>query len=169
MNDSFIHDALQEAVHEVLETMFFVRELEDGAELSAAPDLAAQLNFEGDPGGCLTLILAGHAARAVAADFLGAEEDDLSDLQVEEVACELANMICGSVLSRTESETRFCLSSPHVVAVDQIEFPPKESVHAVGLDRGALTVHLVLWPGPNRAGAGSEEALPAVCASGGGE
>lgn len=167
MTQAELHDALQQAVHEVLETMFFVRELDDGVipDGASTPDLAAQLDFEGNPGGQLTLILAGHAARTVAADFLGADEDELSEQQVEEVACELANMICGSVLSRTESETRFCLSSPHIIAVDQFVFPQDESVHNVGLDRGALAVHLTLWPnnGGNRLGPPSDS--PQVCVS----
>jgi chemotaxis protein CheY-P-specific phosphatase CheC len=165
---SSIHEALQQAVHEVLETMFFVRELEDDAHADRPeiPELAAGLDFEGNPGGHLTLVLDGHAARAVAADFLGADESALSDLQVEEVACELANMICGSVLSRTESETRFRLSSPQIVPLDRIAFLPKDAIHAVGLDRGALTVHLVLLPLSDSNGTTLEEPVPAVCASG---
>ncbi len=162
MMSTKIHGALQEAVHEVLETMFFVRELEDrpGDGSETPPDLAAALEFEGKPSGRLTLTLAGHAARAVAADFLGAEEDELSDLQVEEVACELANMVCGSVLSRTESDTRFRLAAPQILRVPTLVFPPEEAVLSVGLDHGALTVHLVLWADSGAAAAGAAGSCP---------
>ena len=148
MTRSEIHDALKQAVHEVLETMFFVRQIDDSVGPAASPesDLFVQLHFEGSPGGQLTLSLGRDAARAIAADFLGSEEDELSGRQVEEVACELANMICGSVLSRTESETRFCLSSPFIIPANRATFSPEESMHAVGIDHGALTVYLILRP-----------------------
>ena len=96
--------------------MFFVRDL---GEIERNPDsrrVAAWLRFEGDPSGSLTLRVGMAAARSIAADFLGEEAAMLSDVQVEEVICELANMICGSVLSRVESTATFRLDSPTVIS-----------------------------------------------------
>jgi hypothetical protein len=62
--------------------------------------------------------VAGGAARSVAADFLGEEEPALSEQQIGEVVCELANMICGSVLSRVESAITFQLATPRIVAAE---------------------------------------------------
>ena len=47
-----------------------------------------------------------------AADFLGVDEGELTGHQVGEVVCELANMICGSVLSRMESAATFRIAPP---------------------------------------------------------
>ena len=52
--------------------------------------------------------------RRIAASFLGAEEAEVTEAQIGEVVSELANMLCGSVLSRVEKETRFELSHPEV-------------------------------------------------------
>jgi hypothetical protein len=53
-------------------------------------------------------------ARVVGAGFLGREEAEVSDAQAGEVVCELANMICGSVLSRLESEATFQITHPEL-------------------------------------------------------
>jgi hypothetical protein len=50
----------------------------------------------------------------MAAAFLGLDEAAPSEAQIQEVVCELANMVCGSALSRLEENTRFDLSSPEL-------------------------------------------------------
>ncbi|HVX67697.1 MAG TPA: chemotaxis protein CheX, partial [Bryobacteraceae bacterium] len=52
-------------------------------------------------------------------NFLGAEDESgIQEEQVGEVLCELANMICGSVLSRLAGDLAFDLSHPELVAGD---------------------------------------------------
>jgi CheY-specific phosphatase CheX len=116
VTDTPLRQALAESMDEVLEKMFFVRSLGELAGPAAGPVTAAHLTFEGDPPGSLTLRMTPAAARSVAADFLGEEEAELSPRQIGEVVCELANMICGSVLSRVERNTTFRLSAPRLVA-----------------------------------------------------
>ena len=106
---------LRESVDEVLEKMFFIRSLGDSAGASGGPELIAHLTFEGRPAGSFTLRADVSAARSITADFLGAEDVDVADEQVGEVICELANMICGSALSRIESDFDFRLTSPVLV------------------------------------------------------
>ncbi len=103
--------------------MFFVRSLDGFEEAATGPQLVAHLTFEGDRPGSLALRVAQPAARSIAADFLGADESELSDREVGEVICELANMICGSVLSRVESNTAFRLSTPRIVAAGEVPGP----------------------------------------------
>lgn len=106
--------ALDTAVKEVLERMFFV-ETEDAADsrpAAGADTVAVRLAFEGEPSGWLRLQVAPPLARSLAADFLGMHEGEVSASQVESVVCELANMICGSLLSRVESKTTFRLCPP---------------------------------------------------------
>ena len=51
-------------------------------------------------------------ARGLAANFLGEDEADLADADVGEVVGELANMLCGSVVSRMEGNSHFVLTHP---------------------------------------------------------
>jgi CheY-specific phosphatase CheX len=114
MPEPAILPALDIAVKEVLERMFFV-ETEDAVDPRAAAvadAVAVRLAFEGEPSGWLRLQVAPELARSLAADFLGMQEGEVSVSQVESVVCELANMICGSLLSRVESETTFRLCPP---------------------------------------------------------
>ena len=117
MTDTSIHLALRESVVEVLEKMFFI-----DAITALPPDAAAQgpavvvaLEFDGDPPGVFRMSLARAAAVLIAADFLGEDADSLAGPRVDEVAKELANMICGAVLSRIESSVTFRLSPPDII------------------------------------------------------
>jgi len=132
-----VEQVLRDSVNEVLEKMFFIRSLGDSPSASAESELIAHLTFEGHPCGSFTLRAGRAAARSITADFLGAEEDELTDEQVGEVICELANMICGSALSRIESDFHFRLASPVLLSA-----PPKDRgavvSQAVELYNGAL-------------------------------
>ena len=123
--------------------MFFV-EAEAGAEEPASAcsqDLSIRLTFEGDPPGIFRLRLARTAADCIAADFLGEDAEDLSPRQSHEVACELANMICGAVLSRIESRGNFRLSAPELVADDDFATAghAEETAYTVETGNGTLT------------------------------
>jgi len=139
--------------------MFFIQCLSEPLEFVSEPEVAAQLSFEGDPSGELTLRITTRAARSVAADFLGAEEADLSDREVGDVVCELANMICGSVLSRVESSSTFRLATPRILAgaveandytntpqPEVLSSPRKDGrvpvVHAVEMGSGRMVVSI---------------------------
>ncbi|MGA2740385.1 MAG: chemotaxis protein CheX [Bryobacteraceae bacterium] len=118
MPDNEWHDMLAAATGEVLETMFFT-DVSGPAPVGASspePRVAARLSFEGTPSGALTLSVSEPAVRALAANFLGSEEDDpLPAAQLGSVVCELANMICGSLLSHVRTEEHFKLSSPELM------------------------------------------------------
>ncbi len=138
--------ALRHSVEEVLEKMFFIRSLGE-SESGAGPDeeICSRLKFEGRPSGCLTLCVAGPAARSISADFLGLEEEDLDPGQVGEVVCELANMICGSVLSRVGSAVTFRLAHPELADAIEIENvladpPGSSAIHSVVVNGGSLRV-----------------------------
>jgi CheY-specific phosphatase CheX len=146
VNDNVIHQALRDSVHEVLERMFFVDVLGESTDPAAdawAGEIAAALTFQGDPSGSFLLRLTTVAARQIAADFLGIDEVDVSDIQTSDVVRELTNMICGSVLSRIESAATFRLGEPRIV-------PPAEEIpvnfvntrYAAELPNGRLIVNL---------------------------
>ncbi len=122
MTDTSIQLALRESVVEVLEKMFFIEAITElpADNAAPAPAVIVALEFDGDPPGVFRMSLARAAATQIAADFLGEDPESLAPPQVEEVAKELANMICGAVLSRIESSVTFRLSAPDLVARDEL-------------------------------------------------
>jgi CheY-specific phosphatase CheX len=117
LTDPSIHQALHDAVVEVLEKMFFIEATDETCPDEALPNpgVLVEMAFEGDPSGTFRMSLAHAAASLIAADFLGEDADSVTAHQVDEVAKELANMICGAVLSRIESSATFRLSAPGLV------------------------------------------------------
>jgi CheY-specific phosphatase CheX len=112
---STVAEILMSAAEEVLETMFFTGIIEPAAP-PEADGLAALVPFRGAPSGLCGVWLERTAAREMAASFLGLDpEEELGPAQVEQVVCEFANMICGSVVSRLESSATIELDSPRLV------------------------------------------------------
>lgn len=154
MNELVIGHALRDSVREVLEKMFFVQALEgsSAAELSASvpgAEIAVRLAFEGRPPGSLTLRVNTVAAREIAAGFLGQDEESVSDRQMADVVCELANMICGSLLSRVEGATAFQLEAPRIVPLPEDPGAgPAAISYATNLSRGALAVTVTIGMSP---------------------
>jgi CheY-specific phosphatase CheX len=144
MPEDFLGRVVHESLADVLEKMFFISILDetpDTAPLPVQEEMAARLSFEGKPSGSLTLQLNRFVARSIAGDFLGAEQGELSDSQVGEVVCELANMICGSVLSRVENAVTFRLATPEIVNPDQA--PDGAAIYSVPLGPAAIKVAMV--------------------------
>jgi CheY-specific phosphatase CheX len=131
-----LQKALADSIEEILDAMFFTAC--GGAPEAARMELAAEVAFEGSAAGRLTVRVAVAAARPIAANFLGEEEDAITERQVSEVVCELANMICGSLLSRVEGAGEFRLGTPRMLEPDGLGGPRGGIVHAVETGRGAL-------------------------------
>ena len=125
--------------------MFFLDTLGEAGEPPAGADtVAVHLSFGGDPAGCFEMRVARPAATAIAADFLGEDAGSLSPQQSADVTLELANMICGAVLSRIESSATFRLGAPRLVADmvadDTREAWPEETTrYTVETGSGTLT------------------------------
>ena len=130
--------------------MFFIDVLGEVAEPPPQPEtVTVQVNFAGDPPGYFQMCIARPAANAVAADFLGEDLELLSDRQSTDVTLELANMICGAVLSRIESRGAFRLGSPEVVADDPFQRKSGEETRCtVETGSGALTVAIQMETRP---------------------
>ena len=145
MTETTIRAALASAVGDVLESMFFLDTLGEAGEPPAGADtVTVHLSFEGDPAGCFEMRVARPAATAIAADFLGEDAESLTPQQSTDVTLELANMICGAVLSRIESSATFRLGAPRVVAdivADDTREPwPEETTrYTVETGSGTLT------------------------------
>jgi CheY-specific phosphatase CheX len=136
---------LRDAAQQVLETMFFVvpSEAPAGAAEAGGPRLAARIAFRGEPPGVFAVSLPEPAARTIAANFLGAEtESELPFESVWEVVAELANMICGSVLSRLETESKFELDAPEALAGGEDPHAGRTQVESLDLEGGVLTASI---------------------------
>jgi hypothetical protein len=138
-------DALDRAVGDVLETMFFA----EVAGPTAPPDtsfaVGAGIHFRGEPSGYFCLFLTPGAANRLAADFLGADDPaNVTDADISAVVCELANMICGAVLSCIYRDGVFDLESPEPFRGSVPEPPSGALCRAFDLGDGALRVYLEL-------------------------
>jgi CheY-specific phosphatase CheX len=146
-----IQTALSSAVEEVLETMFFASVV-DSAEGAApreagvgTPDITAAIKFEGNPSGRFRVSVPTKLARVLGASFLGREEEEVTDSQAGEVVSELANMICGSVLSRLEREAIFQIGHPELSPPESGAGPQSaDGCRQFDLGDGVLTATLQL-------------------------
>jgi len=113
-NDRFTQ-LLSESVGEVLESMFFTGVFDEDASSKEERQLiAARLSFRGTPSGEFGIGTKPETVQKLSASFLGEDESSISESQSGEVLCELANMLCGSFLSRLEKNGRFDLSKPEL-------------------------------------------------------
>ena len=143
MPEMAITEALSAAAADVLETMFFSPILGETAPeaLPSAPAIAARLRFSGGLSGTFALRVSASAAEIIAANFLGEETEHPAPGQVPDVVCELSNMLCGSVLSRMDSEAHFDLEHPELV--DPLELAmPNAASRAFDIGEGEVTVFL---------------------------
>jgi CheY-specific phosphatase CheX len=147
MPDSEWDEMLAAAIEEVLETMFFTGvcgPAQAGASRTGKY-VAARLGFVGTPSGDLTISVAEPVARALAANFLASEDDSPpSPSQLGSVVCELANMICGSLLSRVKVEEHFRLSSPQLL-LEGAACPPGAPSRSLALSDGDGCGAIDLW------------------------
>jgi hypothetical protein len=97
------------------------------------------------PGGHLDVEVSREAAYLIARNFLAAEQGSVPDHRVNDVLCELTNIICGNTMSALASKPGFSLLSPEIIRSDGESWPQSESFHkSFELEQGWLTVRLVL-------------------------
>lgn len=118
---------LTAAAIEVLETMFFasLEKLEAGAVFDGtAGRIGAALSFHGACKGSLSISLDRKAAHELTASFFGENvtaDDGLGEATLgpdddAAVMAEIANMVCGAMLSRLERKAIFALGTPTPLA-----------------------------------------------------
>ncbi len=144
LREAMIHAALAAAVADVLESMFFIEALGEVSEDPDASAVAVEIQFDGDPPGSFQMRLAHGAAKCIAANFLGEDAGSVNERQSADVALELANMICGAVLSRLESNACFRLDSPRIVEVGGLTEEAEATRFTVETGNGTLTAAIQL-------------------------
>lgn len=113
-----ISEALGESAQSVLETMFFVVPEGDteGMHRQEPPLLHTGLSFRGEWQGTFELTAPLNSAKTLASSFSGLiEPEQVTEQEAAEVLRELANMVCGSTLSRLAGNKIFDLESPKML------------------------------------------------------
>jgi hypothetical protein len=88
----------------------------------APPWLHARIGFHGVVTGSLEVLLPRELACDLVAALIGADgTDSLTDEQLDDVAGELANMVCGALLTRTDRDQRFELHPPRLTRTPPVE------------------------------------------------
>lgn len=148
MQTAELDGLLSASAADVLERMFFTAPFEETETADgSAPHgnwISARLNFNGQQRGSFGTGMPPETARGLASAFLGAEPEELDPPQVAEVVCELANMFCGSLLSRFDRDTRFLLSSPEIEAPGAVRPEPVSARRLFQLEEGPVEIWLHL-------------------------
>ncbi len=132
-----VQPALQDAVGEVLETMFFVSVLGEASAPPAGDSIISNLRFSGHLSGSFSVAVSREAATILAENFLGCEEQ-VGEAECQAVVRELSNMLCGSLLSRVERNAHWELTEPRNVA----DFPEECMRKIFDTDTGLIEVGL---------------------------
>jgi CheY-specific phosphatase CheX len=129
------------AASDVLESMYFTSVMGPSEVPLSGAGWIAGLEFQGELSGTFALRMSKESARLLAANFFGEEESDISETAVADMVGEMANMICGSVLSRMEKEIHFRLSHPLVEASSDWMQGMESGVHQLlETDSGVLAL-----------------------------
>ncbi len=137
---------LENAVPVVLESMCFltvVGEPEEASPLAEPSWVNGSLHFQGDFSGSFGIGAPARTARVLAANFLGEEEEDVTDEQIDEVMREVSNIACGAVLANAKHERPFDLSSPVSAGFPATEgFGPATTAKKFSLEEGPFVAWL---------------------------
>ncbi len=130
-----------DALQEVLGTMFFSDAVPAECRHDAGNDwISARVRFSGAPAGEMRLMLSPNLAAVFASGFLGIDESEVTAESSNQVVCELANMVCGAILSRLHPDSLVALSAPELAAID---FDRHEGIHqCFAIPEGTLAVEL---------------------------
>jgi hypothetical protein len=130
-----------DALQEVLATMFFSDAVAAGCRHDVENDwISARVRFSGVPAGEMRLMLSPNVAVVFAAGFLGVDESEVTVESAHQVICELANMICGAILSRLHPDSLVALSAPELAPID---FDRHDGIHqCFAIPEGTLAVEL---------------------------
>lgn len=113
--DAFVADLARvsaQSVPEVLETMFFAAAVPGAGSGCGCENWSVAIPFRGAPSGVFTMRVDRPDAHAMASAFLGRDPEETGAEEDAFLACELANILCGSVLSRAEADGTFDLGAP---------------------------------------------------------
>ena len=141
--DLELRETLGRVSAEVLETMFFSEAVAADCEHSwLAGAVSVRVGFEGSHCGEMWLALAAGAVLPIASAFLGLEPQETGEEQRAQVVLELANILCGAVLSALWPESRLLLDPPRLTQWDGDGQSARHS--CLALEEGMLAISIRL-------------------------
>jgi len=113
---------MKNSISSVLETMFFLSlDFSDDIDIlelwdtGKDPVIAAKLSFSGPLSGYAVFCIPKKSALSITADFMGKDEQEISDDQINETVKEIINMIIGNTFSMYDPDVVFDLGVPELV------------------------------------------------------
>ena len=104
---------------QVLETMFFEEAVASACQHAwLATAVTVHVSFEGSHRGEFLLSVSPPTARTIAAGFLGVDPEDLTGTEAAEVILELANILCGTLMSTLWPESALTLETPELAIAE---------------------------------------------------
>jgi chemotaxis protein CheY-P-specific phosphatase CheC len=124
MKNKDMRTAMKNSISEVLETMFFLSldffhndaDILDLWTMGKDQILAAKLNFSGPLSGYAVFCIPKILALSITADFMGKNQEEISDDQINGTVKEIINMIIGNTFSRYDPDLVIDLGVPELVA-----------------------------------------------------
>ena len=124
MKNKDMKTAMKNSISEVLETMFFLSldffhndaDIRELWTMEKDQIVAAKLNFSGPLSGYAIFCIPKKSALSITADFMGKDEKEISDDQINGTAKEIINMIIGNTFSMYDPDVVFDLGVPELVA-----------------------------------------------------
>ena len=122
MKNKDMTTAMKNSISSVLETMFFLSlDFSDDIDIlelwdtGKDPVIAAKLSFSGPLSGYAVFCIPKKSALSITADFMGKDEQEISDDQINETVKEIINMIIGNTFSMYDPDVVFDLGVPELV------------------------------------------------------
>jgi len=123
--------AMKTSISDVLETMFFVPlefsdtvRRDDRWSLDEKDMVMSKVSFTGPLNGYFVLSVPLDMARSITGDFVGRNEDNVSQKEIEGTVQEIVNMMAGSTFFNYDDQAVFSLGIPEVVHL--LEAPREE-------------------------------------------
>jgi len=146
-----IPDLLVNTAAEALGTMFFTpvtRRLKGSFVANTTDTLLVRIPFlaGSQSNGALDVRVSSEGAQWIASSFLASDGATVPEYRVNDVICELANVICGSLLSVMLTDRGFRLLTPEVLREKFPDQRPSSFEESLELERGWLTLRLNMSP-----------------------
>jgi CheY-specific phosphatase CheX len=112
-------DVVVRVAAQVLETMFFEEAVPTPcghAWLRTA--VSVHVSFEGSHQGEFLLSVSPDTARSIASGFLGLDPEEMTGTQPGDVILELANILCGALMSTLWPDSALSLGTPELAAAE---------------------------------------------------
>jgi len=113
---------MKNSISDVLETMFFLSldfsndiDLLELWDTGKDPIIAAKLSFSGPLSGYAVFCIPKKSALSITADFMGKDEQEISDDQIHGTVKEIINIIIGNTFSMYDPDVVFDLGVPELV------------------------------------------------------